>query len=100
MCFCLQPDDVEGKLREIIPPGFSCNTDDFLSLLEKEANFKPFGSLLHTYKVHNVEEGADLTYMIHKVMMEVYLQFKVHKSILYRHSECCSFLLFCYNFLS
>lgn len=65
---CLQPDDVEGKIREIVPPGFCSNTDDFISLLEKEANFKPFGSLLHTYKVHSVEEGVDLTYLIHKVM--------------------------------
>lgn len=59
---------MEGKIRDIIPPGFSCNTDDFISLLEKEANFKPFGNLLHTYKVHNVEEGVDLTYLIHKVL--------------------------------
>ncbi|XP_016319658.1 histone acetyltransferase type B catalytic subunit-like [Sinocyclocheilus anshuiensis] len=64
---CVEPDDVEGKIREIIPAGFCCNTDDFISLLEKEANFKPFGSLLHTYKVHNVEAGEDLTYQIHKV---------------------------------
>ncbi|XP_027020605.2 histone acetyltransferase type B catalytic subunit isoform X1 [Tachysurus fulvidraco] len=63
---CVQPDDVEGKIREIIPPGFCANTDDFISFLEKEANFKPFGSLLHTYKVHSVEEGVDLTYLIHK----------------------------------
>lgn len=59
---------MEGKIREIIPQGFISNTDDFISLLEKEANFKPFGSLLHTYKVHNEEEGADLTYLIHKVL--------------------------------
>lgn len=64
---CVEPDDVEGKVREIIPAGFTCNTDDFVSLLEKEANFKPFGTLLHTYKVHNEEAGEDLTYQIHKV---------------------------------
>ncbi|XP_030642382.1 histone acetyltransferase type B catalytic subunit isoform X1 [Chanos chanos] len=64
---CVEPDDVEGKIREVIPAGFSCNTDDFISLLEKEANFKPFGTLLHTYTVHSVEEGEDLTYQIHKV---------------------------------
>lgn len=69
---CLQPDDVEGKIREIIPPGFSFSTDDFISLLEKEANFKPFGSLLHTYKVHSVEEGGDLTYLIHKVQSKTF----------------------------
>lgn len=62
----LQPDDVEGKIREIIPAGFTCNTDDFVSLLEKEANFKPFGTLLHTYTVHS-EEAGQLTYQIHKV---------------------------------
>lgn len=66
MCVCLQPDDVEGKVRKIIPAGFTCNTDDFVSLLEKEANFKPFGTLLHTYTVHN-EEAGELTYQIHKV---------------------------------
>ncbi|KAJ8416857.1 hypothetical protein AAFF_G00327350 [Aldrovandia affinis] len=63
---CVEPDNVEGKIRKVIPMGFTCNTDDFVSLLEKEANFKPFGTLLHTYKVHNVEEGEDLTYQIHK----------------------------------
>lgn len=63
---------MEGKIREIIPPGFSSNTDDFISLLEKEANFKPFGSLLHTYKVHNVDEGGDLNYLIHKVLSETF----------------------------
>lgn len=62
----VQPDDVEGKIREIIPAGFTCNTDDFVSLLEKEANFKPFGTLLHTYTVHS-EEAGQLTYQIHKV---------------------------------
>ncbi|KAG7258125.1 hypothetical protein CRUP_012279 [Coryphaenoides rupestris] len=49
--FKWRPDDVDGKIREIIPAGFSCNADDFASLLEKEANFRPFGTLLHTYKV-------------------------------------------------
>ncbi|XP_046902904.1 histone acetyltransferase type B catalytic subunit isoform X2 [Hypomesus transpacificus] len=63
---CVEPDDVEGKIRDIIPSGFTCNTDDFVSLLEKEANFKPFGSLLHTYTVHSEEAGQDLTYQIHK----------------------------------
>lgn len=63
----LQADDVESKIREIIPPGFCTNTDDFVSLLEKEVNFKPFGMLLHTYAVHNEEAGEDITYQIYKV---------------------------------
>ncbi|XP_031415291.1 histone acetyltransferase type B catalytic subunit isoform X2 [Clupea harengus] len=64
---CVEPDDVEGKIREIIPQGFCGNTDDFISLLEKEANFKPFGNLIHTYSIHNEEAGEDITYQIHKV---------------------------------
>uniref|UniRef100_A0A8C5N6W0 Histone acetyltransferase type B catalytic subunit n=1 Tax=Gouania willdenowi TaxID=441366 RepID=A0A8C5N6W0_GOUWI len=62
---CVEPDDVEVKIREIIPAGFTSNSDDFLTFLEKEAKFKPFGTLLHTYKVQNEEEG-ELTYQIHK----------------------------------
>lgn len=58
---------MESKIREIIPPGFCTNMDDFVSLLEKEVNFKPFGTLLHTYSVHNVEAGEDITYQIYKV---------------------------------
>lgn len=70
-----QADDVENKIREIIPPGFSRNTDDFVCLLEKEVNFKPFGVLLHTYSVHNEEAGEDITYQIYKVKK--------------KHSESC-----------
>uniref|UniRef100_A0A3P8VFC8 Histone acetyltransferase type B catalytic subunit n=1 Tax=Cynoglossus semilaevis TaxID=244447 RepID=A0A3P8VFC8_CYNSE len=44
---CVEPDDVEGKIRE------------------KEANFKPFGTLLHSYTFHS-EEAGELTYQIHK----------------------------------
>ncbi|KAG7464011.1 hypothetical protein MATL_G00182770 [Megalops atlanticus] len=66
---CVEPDDVEGKIREVVPAGFCCNTDDFVTLLEKEANFKPFGTLLHTYTVHNEEEGEDIPYQIYKADM-------------------------------
>ena len=34
-----------------IPPGFYTNLDDFSVSLAKEANFKPFGELLHSYSV-------------------------------------------------
>lgn len=62
-----QADDVEGKIRQIIPPGFCTNTNDFLSLLEKETNFKPFGTLLHTYTVPSQTGGETFTFQIHKV---------------------------------
>ncbi|CAJ0967872.1 unnamed protein product [Ranitomeya imitator] len=62
----VQADDVESKIREIIPPGFCSGTDDFVSLLEKEVNFKPFGPIIHTYKVYNEEACEEFTYEIHK----------------------------------
>lgn len=62
----LQADDVESKIREIIPPGFCLGTDDFVSLLEKEVNFKPFGPIIHTYTVYNEDAGEEITYQIHK----------------------------------
>nr|XP_033800318.1 histone acetyltransferase type B catalytic subunit isoform X5 [Geotrypetes seraphini] len=66
---CVQADDVESKIREIIPPVFCTNMDDFISLLEKEVNFRPFGTVLHTYSVHNEEAGEDITYQICKADM-------------------------------
>ncbi|KAM4697531.1 histone acetyltransferase type B catalytic subunit isoform 2-T2 [Rhinophrynus dorsalis] len=65
----VQEDDVESKMRELIPPGFCTGTDDFLSFLEKEVNFKPFGTIIHTYTIHNEEAGEDLTYQIFKADM-------------------------------
>ncbi|XP_030065388.1 histone acetyltransferase type B catalytic subunit isoform X2 [Microcaecilia unicolor] len=65
----VQADDVESKIREIIPPVFCTNMDDFISLLEKEVNFRPFGTILHTYSVHNEEAGEDITYQICKADM-------------------------------
>ncbi|XP_069839019.1 histone acetyltransferase type B catalytic subunit isoform X2 [Dendropsophus ebraccatus] len=62
----VQADDVESKIREIIPPGFCCGTDDFVSLLDKEVNFKPFGPIVHTYTVYNEDAGEEITYQIHK----------------------------------
>ncbi|XP_069081434.1 histone acetyltransferase type B catalytic subunit isoform X2 [Pleurodeles waltl] len=66
---CVEADDIEGKIRDIVPAGFCSNTDDFISLLEKEVNFRPFGTVLHTYSVHNEEAGEDITYQISKADM-------------------------------
>ncbi|XP_023600664.1 histone acetyltransferase type B catalytic subunit isoform X4 [Myotis lucifugus] len=65
---CVEADDVEGKIRQIIPPGFCTNTNDFLSLLEKEVDFKPFGTLLHTYSVLS-PTGENFTFQIYKADM-------------------------------
>ncbi|XP_058405233.1 histone acetyltransferase type B catalytic subunit isoform X3 [Diceros bicornis minor] len=66
---CVEADDVEGKIRQIIPPGFCTNTNDFLSLLEKEVDFKPFGTLLHTYSVLSPTGGENFTFQIYKADM-------------------------------
>ncbi|XP_034351007.2 histone acetyltransferase type B catalytic subunit [Arvicanthis niloticus] len=66
---CVEADDVEGKIRQIIPPGFCTNTNDFLSLLEKETEFKPFGTLLHTYSVPSQTGGETFTFQIYKADM-------------------------------
>uniref|UniRef100_A0A8D1E759 Histone acetyltransferase type B catalytic subunit n=1 Tax=Sus scrofa TaxID=9823 RepID=A0A8D1E759_PIG len=66
---CIEADDVEGKIRQIIPPGFCTNTSDFLSLLEKEVDFKPFGTLLHTYSVLSPTGGENFTFQIYKADM-------------------------------
>ena len=49
--FCWQADDVLGTLVKEVPPGFYSNLDDFAASLAKDANFKPFGELLHSYSV-------------------------------------------------
>uniref|UniRef100_A0A8C5PRU9 Histone acetyltransferase type B catalytic subunit n=1 Tax=Leptobrachium leishanense TaxID=445787 RepID=A0A8C5PRU9_9ANUR len=65
----VQADDVESKIRDIIPAGFCAGIDDFISLLEKEVNFRSFGTILHTYTIHNDEAGEDITYQITKADM-------------------------------
>uniref|UniRef100_A0A8C0WLP4 Histone acetyltransferase type B catalytic subunit n=1 Tax=Castor canadensis TaxID=51338 RepID=A0A8C0WLP4_CASCN len=77
------PEDLENDIRtffpeythqlfgdeQIIPPGFCTNTNDFLSLLEKEVDFKPFGTLLHTYSVLSPTGGENFTFQIYKADM-------------------------------
>ena len=50
--FCFQADNVTDILMKVMAPGVLTNRDDFLGAVEKDVNFKPFGDLLHSYKVH------------------------------------------------
>ena len=50
--FCLQADNVTEILTKQMAPGVLINLDDFLGAVEKDVNFKPFGDLLHSYKVY------------------------------------------------
>lgn len=47
-----QPDDVIGKLQEVIPPGFLTSRDAFINSIPKDAEFKPYGKLVHSFTVH------------------------------------------------
>jgi len=40
-------------------------------LLEKEADFKPFGTLLHTYSVLSPTGGENFTFQIYKVKIDL-----------------------------
>ena len=52
MVYCLlQPDNVMETLAKVIPPGYCTNKDEFIKLLQKDTSFKPFGEMLHSYKV-------------------------------------------------
>ncbi|XP_045209831.2 histone acetyltransferase type B catalytic subunit-like [Mercenaria mercenaria] len=60
----LQPDDVIGALSKEMPPGYYTNIDDFSAALAKDANFKPYGELLHSYTVD--KDGKDRQFEIYK----------------------------------
>ncbi|XP_013395370.1 histone acetyltransferase type B catalytic subunit [Lingula anatina] len=62
-------DDIEKQIAEQIPPGYMTNSDDFLASLDKEVNFKPFGELLHSYKVE--KEGRDRHFEIYRADISV-----------------------------
>lgn len=40
-----------GALAKQIPPGFYTNIDEFSAAIAKDAVFKPYGELLHSYTV-------------------------------------------------
>ncbi|CAH1773589.1 unnamed protein product, partial [Owenia fusiformis] len=44
-------DDVIKQVADHMPPGFHSNLDEFIALLHKDASFKPFGELKHSYTV-------------------------------------------------
>ncbi|KAH3703489.1 histone acetyltransferase type B catalytic subunit-like [Dreissena polymorpha] len=60
----LKPDDVIGALSKEIPPGYYTSIDDFSASVAKDATFKPFGELLHTYTVG--KEGRERQFEIYR----------------------------------
>lgn len=40
-----------GSLAKEVPPGFYTNLDEFGAAIAKDATFKPYGELLHSYTV-------------------------------------------------
>ncbi|ESO94305.1 hypothetical protein LOTGIDRAFT_232538 [Lottia gigantea] len=65
----LVPDEVLPKLAQEIPPGYYTNLDDFLATLPKEVNFKPFGEMLHSYKVKT--DGSSRNFEVYKTDIDV-----------------------------
>lgn len=47
----IEPDNVIETLAKEIPPGYCTNKDEFIKMLPKDATFKPYGEMLHSYKV-------------------------------------------------
>ncbi|XP_016131770.1 histone acetyltransferase type B catalytic subunit-like [Sinocyclocheilus grahami] len=54
---CVEPDDVEGKIREIIPAGFCCNTDDFI-VDTSCPGFREYHERLQTFLMWFIETAS------------------------------------------
>ncbi|KAK3612177.1 hypothetical protein CHS0354_016563 [Potamilus streckersoni] len=61
-------DDVIKILAKEMPPGYYTNLDNFVAALPKDANFKPFGDLLHSYTVY--KDGKDRKFEIYKISID------------------------------
>ncbi len=48
----LQADDIMKILREKLDHEFMTNKDEFIACIAKDASFRPFGDLIHSYKVN------------------------------------------------
>ena len=46
-----QADNVGAALNDKLEPGYLTNLEDFTSQLAKDAKFKPYGDLVHSYSV-------------------------------------------------
>lgn len=42
---------MEGALKKVLAPGYVTNLDTFVSLLDKDESFKPYGQMIHTFSV-------------------------------------------------
>ncbi|KAL4228701.1 histone acetyltransferase 1 [Mactra antiquata] len=64
----LQPDNITEALSKEMPPGYYTNLDDFSAVLAKDANFKPYGDLLHSYTIN--KDGVDRQFEIYKTTID------------------------------
>ena len=46
-----QADNVGSAMNDKLQPGYLTNLDDFSAQLAKDAKFKPYGDLVHSYSV-------------------------------------------------
>ncbi|KAJ8319622.1 hypothetical protein KUTeg_002824 [Tegillarca granosa] len=67
-CDGLQADSVLETINKEMPPGVITNIDQFLSMLSKDADFKPYGKMLHSYKV--IKNNEERHFVIYKTDIE------------------------------
>ncbi len=61
-----QADNILNKLNEKMAPGYVTNRDEFIAHLTKDAKFKPFGKLVHSYAVSKGETYIGVSsFMLH-----------------------------------
>lgn len=51
----VKPDDIAGKLSEVLAPNFMTNTEDLIKSLAKEHAFVPYGTLVHSFSIKHGE---------------------------------------------
>ena len=56
----VEPDEVLKPVAEKLPPAFFNNMDDFVKALDKDASFRPFGELLHTFSPSLASSEGDV----------------------------------------
>ncbi|XP_067138521.1 histone acetyltransferase type B catalytic subunit [Centruroides vittatus] len=66
----VEPDNIVKIIGEKLQPGFLTNIDDFTASLSKDANFKPYGELLHSFEQGN-DGSVKKCYEIFKCNIDV-----------------------------
>ncbi|XP_038207490.1 histone acetyltransferase type B catalytic subunit-like [Zerene cesonia] len=61
----LKADDIEGELKKVLAPGYVTNLDQFISNLERDKTFTPYGKLLHSFNIESSDSGDKRTFEVY-----------------------------------